>query len=97
MNEIFGEENFVSEIIWQKKTGASDAKAIAAVTEYIIVFCKNKEKGLMSFSKNIFSYDLERYKYKDEHILTRGVYYIDNLDRGGLQYSEVPEFCNRVS
>ena len=28
------------------------------------------------------------YKYQDEFYQERGPYYIDNLDRGGLQYSD---------
>ena len=40
-NEIFGKTNFASNIIWQKKTGASDSKGIATITENILVFCKN--------------------------------------------------------
>jgi len=34
------------------------------------------------------SYDLSRYRYTDEFIDERGPYYIDNLDRGGLSYSD---------
>ncbi len=86
-DEVFGEGNFVAQIIWQKKTGASDSKTIATITEYIIVYTKTNY-ALNVFSKNRDSYDLNRYKYKDEHFNERGPYYIDNLDRGGLQYSD---------
>lgn len=88
MNEVFGEDNFVSNIIWQKKTGASDAKTIATITEYIIVYSKNFEIGSQSFERNKESFDIDRYKLQDEFIEERGIYYIDNLDRGGLQYSD---------
>jgi len=37
LDEIFGQTNFVSNIVWQKKTGASDAKGIATITEYILL------------------------------------------------------------
>lgn len=87
MNEIFGEENFVSELVWQKKTGASDAKLIASITEYILVFCKNHSTNML-FQRNFESYDIKRYRLKDEHFNERGPYYIDNLDRGGLSYSD---------
>jgi adenine-specific DNA-methyltransferase len=88
MNEIFGEENFVANYIWQKKTGASDAKGIAIITEYILVFSKNILSITDTFSKNNSSFDLNRYKLKDKHFELRGQHYIDNLDRGGLQYSD---------
>lgn len=87
-DEIFGEDNFISSIIWQKKTGASDAKGIATITENILVYIKNSLFVANTFSKNKDSYDVNRYRYQDEFIDTRGPYYIDNLDRGGLQYSD---------
>ena len=40
-DEIMGEQNFVTNIIWQKKTGASDARGIATITEYILVYVKD--------------------------------------------------------
>ncbi|GHV12746.1 hypothetical protein AGMMS49938_05920 [Fibrobacterales bacterium] len=85
-DDVFEERNFICNFIWQKKTGASDANDIATTTEYVICFCKNKEQS--DFAKNYESYDLDRYKYEDEFVEERGVYYIDNLDRGGLQYSD---------
>ena len=89
-DEIFGGGNFVANIIWQKKTGASDAKNIAIITEYVIVYQKNINYKI--FSKNKNSYDINRYKYKDKFFENRGPYYIDNLDRGGLQYSDSLNF-----
>jgi adenine-specific DNA-methyltransferase len=90
-DEIFGGGNFVANVIWQKKTGASDAKNLAIITEYILCFQKNINHQI--FEKNKDSYDLKRYKYKDEFFETRGPFYIDNLDRGGLQYSDSLNFA----
>jgi adenine-specific DNA-methyltransferase len=87
-DEVFGNNSFVSNIIWQKKTGASDAKGIATITEVILVYCKDKGFFESTFTRNTESYDLNRYKYTDEFVNKRGPYYIDNLDRGGLQYSD---------
>lgn len=92
MDEIFGKSNFVSQLIWQKKTGASDALGIATITEYIICYIKNINYSNKAFAKNLESYDIKRYRYKDEFFDTRGPYYIDNLDRGGLQYSDSLNF-----
>lgn len=47
MNEIFGEENFIAIIVWQKSK-KGDAKLIAKTHEYIIVFAKNVESLLES-------------------------------------------------
>ena len=45
MNEVFGEENFVSNIIWQKKyTRSNDARWFSNNHDYILVFARNKEQ-----------------------------------------------------
>lgn len=87
-DEIFGEDNFVSQIIWRKKTGASDAKGIATISEYILVYIKSYDNISNIFTQNKESYDSNRYKLKDEYIERRGAHYIDNLDRGGIKYSD---------
>ena len=87
-NEVFGEVNFACNLIWQKKTGASDAKGIATITESILVYAKDRSFYAQTFTKNTESYDLNRYRYSDEFVDDRGPYYIDNLDRGGLSYSD---------
>lgn len=84
MDEVFGRDNFVATLVWEKKTGSSDARHIATITEYALVFAK--EIDSVTFSKNSEAYDINRYKYKDEHFEERGPYYLDNLDRGTLGY-----------
>ncbi len=57
MNEIFGEENFVAQIVWQKKYGpANDAKFISETHEYILVFARNKSE----WSPNLFGRSKEQ-------------------------------------
>lgn len=85
-DEIFGEENFIGNLIWRKKTGASDSKNISTITEFIVIYTKNNLENI--FTKNKNSYDPQRYKLIDEHIERRGTFYIDNLDRGGISYSD---------
>jgi adenine-specific DNA-methyltransferase len=44
MDEIFGEENFVTTICWQNKVSpANDAKYFSDDFDYLIVYAKNKE------------------------------------------------------
>lgn len=44
MNEIFGEENFVSTIIWQKKySPQNDATYLSDMHDFVLLFAKNKE------------------------------------------------------
>lgn len=94
MDEIFGEEKFVTNFIWRRKTGASDAKGIATITEYVLCYCNNPNKKEWNsiFKQNEQSYDEKRYRYKDKYYNERGPFYYDNLDRGGLNYSDSMNF-----
>lgn len=87
---VYGEENFVADVIWQKKTGASDAKSLAVITEHILSYQKSSS---FIANKNKKSFDINRYRLKDDFFEYRGNYYIDNLDRGGLQYSDSLNFA----
>ena len=43
--EIFGEDNFVGNAVWQKKYGpANDALGVSATHEYVVIMAKNIEK-----------------------------------------------------
>ncbi|TSA86611.1 site-specific DNA-methyltransferase [Helicobacter mehlei] len=81
-DEIFGESNFVANLVWQKKTGSADATNIATITEYVLCYAKNQND--LQFNKNTQAHDENRYRYSDEFESTRGKYYLDNLDRGTL-------------
>lgn len=89
-DEVFEERRCVCSAIWQKKTGASDAKGVAIVTEYVLIYCMNPDNTTWDelFTQNYDSFDKSRYRYQDEYVLERGKYYPDNLDRGGLSYSD---------
>ena len=87
-DEIFGANNFISNIIWQKKTGAADSKGIATITEYILVYCKDATLANKIFDKNYEAFDIRRYRFKDEFFNERGPFYYDSLDRGSVRYSD---------
>ena len=93
-DDIFGEDNFISKFDWRKKTGANDAKDIAVVTESILLYAKNKsytiEKDI--WARDEISINQKRYRLSDEFVEERGKYYLDTLDRGGLQYSDSMNF-----
>ena len=89
-DEIFGERNFVAKFDWRKKTGANDAKDIAIITESILLYSNSK---VLAVEREIWNRDegsrnMKRFKFSDEFVETRGKYYLDTLDRGGLQYSD---------
>ena len=87
-DEVFGQNSFVSSVIWQKKTGAADAKGLAVITEYILVYCRKIEEVDGIFAKNNDAFDIKRYKYKDNYYAERGPFYFDSLDRGSVRYSD---------
>ncbi len=89
-DEVFDEKNFIAKFDWRKKTGANDAKDIAIVTESVLLFAKNHSLTVESnlWQRDEDSINQDRYKYEDEYVKTRGRFYYDTLDRGGLQYSD---------
>lgn len=87
-DEIFGEKNFISQLIWRKKTGASDSVGFSIISEYILVYTKNISFAQNVFTQDLKAHDINRYKLSDEYEARRGKYYIDNLDRGGIHYSD---------
>lgn len=93
-SRVFGEQNFVAKFDWRKKTGANDAKDIAIVTESILLYAKNKSATLENdiWHRDEDSIDKNRYRFTDEYVETRGRFYYDTLDRGGLQYSDSMNF-----
>jgi adenine-specific DNA-methyltransferase len=48
MNEVFGEENFIANLIWEKRYGRSnDAKLMSTVTEHLLLFRKNENLNVL--------------------------------------------------
>jgi len=81
-DELFGEENYVGEIIWQKrKGGGNDSRYMAIDHEIIFIFCKDistqEKKWRIPYAEEY----LKRYREEDEN----GRFYWDTLHRGGLQ------------
>lgn len=65
MNEIFGEENFVANIIWQKKySPANDARYLSDNHDHILLYARNKEIWRPNLLPRTTAMD-ERYKNPD--------------------------------
>ena len=85
-NEIFGENNFVTNFVWQSTAGSNMGNDIVTITEYVLVYAKSRKNfisdGLLASENS--------YVYEDEYINTRGKYALDKLDRRrvGSHYSE---------
>ena len=68
-NEVFGEENFVAQFIWQKRTSPDARKKISDGHEYIVMYCKvaellNDAVSLLPLSDK----DKENYKNPDNDV-----------------------------
>lgn len=85
-DDVFGEENFVANMIWQKKTGAADSNHFSEITEYILAYTKKFDD--LKLLQNFEAHDEKRFRFTDEYVKERGKFYYDNLDRGTLRYSE---------
>ena len=87
-NEIFGEHNFISNMIWKSKSGgANDVSAIATDSENILVYAKD-----VSLFKTNLDKDAEvttSYNLVDENGKR---YALDRLDKQSLGYHESLDF-----
>lgn len=56
-DEVFGEENFVANFIWKKRSGANDAKNFVSIDhEYIVCYLKNPMTQLQGLEKTFENY-----------------------------------------
>jgi len=61
-DEIFGEENFIAEIVVQANKGGRDYLQIAKTHEYLLCYLKNADTGLFLLQKE----DVSSFKYTDQ-------------------------------
>lgn len=81
-DEIFGELNFIANLIWKSKSGgANDSKYFAVDHEYILVYSKNANKVTIKIDKDASV--TTQYNRKDEF----GEYALDRLDKQSIRYS----------
>ena len=85
-DEIFGEANFVANLVWANKEGggSSDSKLFRIKQEYILVYAKSIAAVQI---KGVPVSNEDRYKSEDEYVATRGKYYLQKLGMGSIQYS----------
>ncbi len=80
LNEVFGEENFLEQIVWKNKTGGGAAtKGWIGLHEYILCYAKDISK-LADISVPYSEKTALMYSHKDEHFDTRGPYATWPLD-----------------
>lgn len=86
-DEVFGESNFVADLIWTNKEGggSSDSKLFRIKHEHILCY-SNTLEYIEILGCNISNE--ERYKLYDEYEKIRGRYYLQKLGMGSIQYSK---------
>ncbi|WP_306198146.1 site-specific DNA-methyltransferase [Campylobacter jejuni] len=99
-DEIFGEENFISCFIWQKKSGGGQAKYFYEGYEYMLIYTKDKTNlnGLFKFKeKPEINNDLIRKvhgKYTNNESIKKilNLYPKDTIDHRNLMFEELDIF-----
>ena len=83
MDEVFGESNFIANMVRENKRGSGhDSKFLAVEYDYVIVFGKNV--GNLTFHKKPADTDTQsKYNREDRHIQTRGRYKRRDMDYKG--------------
>ena len=73
-DEIFGEENFVAQLVWKKSYGGgAKSKHAVVLHEYVIMYCRQKESlGVIELPPD--EEVLKYYKFRDEKYNIRGPY-----------------------
>lgn len=79
LEKIFSEDNFLGEIIWDKRNPKGDSKGISYQHEYIICFAKDKD----SFSLNM---DLKVPKRNAERMLKKAALIFQQVGKNCLSY-----------
>lgn len=86
-DEIFGENNFISNLVWKKKNGGgNDSKFVINEHEYILLYAKNIKSAF--FKKDTKATVKMKYPNKDE----KGYYQLERLDKQSLGYLKSLDF-----
>ena len=76
-DEIFGQQNFIANIVWKKKTNGNNMGNIPAVHDFIVVYCKSMS-ALLPFSVPI-SEEYLKSKYSNPDNDPRGLWTTTDL------------------
>ena len=88
-DEIFGEENFIANFIRRTiNSGKQDSITASNYHEYLLIYSKNINEIKLNRREKSEEDREKLYPLKDEYVNTRGRYYISQLDKGSIQYSD---------
>jgi len=78
-DDIFGEDNFLSQLVWKKKyIGGKHAKHFVDFHEYLMVYARDVDR-VDAFIMERPDAELEKFELSDEYESTRGKHYIRPL------------------
>lgn len=92
MDEIFGEENFVNEVVWTYKSGGASKKSFARKHDTLLFYSKSRNYKFKPLKEKSYNRDLKPYRFKgvqefqDEkgwytEVNMKDVWYIDMVGR----------------
>ncbi|MGR3814957.1 MAG: site-specific DNA-methyltransferase [Cognatishimia activa] len=85
MNDIFGEENFVSQIVWKKTENIKmDSRFLSQNKDYVL--CYRSSAEVTEFQKQVS--DINRFNSEDEN----GKYYLRKLDSKSSAYRKTLDY-----
>ncbi len=86
VDEIFGEENFLANLVWENKEGggSSDSTHFKIKHEYVLCFAKHKDAATIN---GVDVEDEDRYTLADKWEKNRGKYQLVKLNSASIQYS----------
>lgn len=97
LNEIFGEENFIECINWNKRVPKND-KGIGSIHEYVLIYVKDSsikheflmaKEGLQEIDNLLFKIKSKKMPLEEGEDLTRKLYNKRGYDRGITLYNSL--------
>lgn len=88
-DEVFGEENFVGNFVRRTiNSGKQDSTTLSVYHEYLLLYAKNINNVKLNRRIKNSSECKKLYPLEDQYLESRGRYYISQLDKGSIQYSD---------
>ena len=81
-DEIFGEENFLEQIVWKKRYNAAKEKHIVSIHEYVVIYAKRKDAVGPIYIPATEAYKERYFTEKDEKFAVRGGFRTQPLEAG---------------
>jgi adenine-specific DNA-methyltransferase len=87
-DEVFGEQNFIATIIWQKRTSPDMRTAVSQAHEYFLLYSKDKSTATPKFKKLTLS-DEQKSNYKNSDNDPRGPWVSSDFTAQGYRPNQM--------